>query len=100
MQKKKENPLLTLPSNPEERGEIVIHLNDILEKRDISLNQLSFRSEMQRSQIRNYRDNKIQRLEIDILLHLCYVLDCDLTDLIEYIPPKNSRKALRFSTIF
>lgn len=42
---------------------------------------------MQRTQLRNYRDNKIQRLDIDILLRLCYVLDCDLYELIEYIPP-------------
>ena len=52
------------------------------------LNQLSFRAEMQRTQLRNYRDNKIQRLDIDILRRLCYVLECDLTDLIEYIPPE------------
>ena len=43
--------------------------------------------EKQRTQLRNYRDNKIQRLDIDILLRLCYVLDCDLYELIEYIPP-------------
>lgn len=36
-----------------------------------------------------YRDNKIQRLDIDILKRICYVLECDLHDLIEYIPPKN-----------
>ena len=41
-------------------------------------------------QLRNYRDNKIQRLDIDILKRLCYVLDCDLHDLIEYIPAENS----------
>ena len=63
-------------------------LKEILEERDISLNQLSFRAEMQRTQLRNYRDNKIQRLDIDILNRLCYVLECDLNDLIEYIPPE------------
>lgn len=36
------------------------------------MNQLSFRAEMQRTQLRNYRDNKIQRLDIDILKRLCY----------------------------
>ena len=86
---KKENPLRQLPSNPESYGEIRIRLNEILEQRDISLNQLSFRAEMQRSQLRNYRDNKIQRLDIDILKRLCYVLNCNLHDLIEYIPSKD-----------
>ena len=67
---------------------IKIHLAEILEEKNISLNQLSFRTEMQRTQLRNYRDNKIQRLDIDILKRLCYVLECSLTDLIEYIPPE------------
>ena len=89
MYKKKENPLRPLPADPEKRGKIKIRLEDILKERDISLNQLSFRAEMQRTQLRNYRDNKVQRLDIDILLRLCYVLECDLTDLIEYIPPED-----------
>ena len=59
-----------------------------MKEKEISMNQLSFRAEMQRTQLRNYRDNKLQRLDIDILLRLCYVLDCDLHDLIEYIPPE------------
>ena len=89
MYKKKENPLRLVPTDPEKRGKIKIRLEDILKERDISLNQLSFRAEMQRTQLRNYRDNKVQRLDIDILLRLCYVLECDLTDLIEYIPPED-----------
>lgn len=90
MRVKKENPLRQLPVNSSDYVEIRIHLKEILEERNISLNQLSFRAEMQRTQLRNYRDNKIQRLDIDILKRLCYVLDCDLHDLIEYIPAENS----------
>lgn len=33
----------------------------------------------------------IQRLDIDILKRLCYVLECNLTDLIEYIPPEETQ---------
>lgn len=90
MRVKKENPLRQLPVNSNDYGKIKIHLKEILEERNISLNQLSFRAEMQRTQLRNYRDNKIQRLDIDILKRLCYVLDCDLHDLIEYIPAEDS----------
>ena len=86
---KKENPLRQLPQIPTECGEIRIRLNELLESRNVSLNQLSFRAEMQRNQLRKYRDNKIQRFDIDILLRLCYVLECDLSDLIEYIPRQN-----------
>lgn len=91
MRQKKENPLRQLPASSNDYGEIKIHLNEMLEARNISLNQLSFRAEMQRTQLRNYRDNKIQRLDIDILKRLCYVLECDLTDLVEYIPPEKEQ---------
>lgn len=90
MRAKKENPLRQLPVNSNDYGEIRIHLKEILEERNISLNQLSFRAEMQRTQLRNYRDNKIQRLDIDILKRLCYVLD--LHELIEYIPKESTSK--------
>lgn len=85
---KKENPLRQLPVSPESYGDIKIHLAEILEEKNISLNQLSFRTEMQRTQLRNYRDNRIQRLDVDILKRLCFVLECSLNDLIEYVPPK------------
>lgn len=88
--KKKENPLRQLPENSNGYGQIRFKLQELMERRNISMNQLSFRAEMQRTQLRNYRDNKIQRLDIDILLRLCYVLECDLNDLIEYIPPENN----------
>lgn len=84
---KKENPLKQLPANSENYGNIRIKLAEIMESKHISMNQLSFRTEMQRTQLRNYRDNKIQRLDIDILKRICYVLECDLHDLIEYTPP-------------
>ncbi|HBV82684.1 MAG TPA: hypothetical protein DEB74_07800 [Lachnospiraceae bacterium] len=46
---------------------------------------------MERTQLRNYKDNKIQHLDIDILKRLCYVLECNLTDLIKYIPPEETQ---------
>ena len=85
---KKENPLRHLPTSPEEYGTITIKLDELMKKRNVSLNQLSFRAEMQRTQLRNYRNNKVQRLDIDILKRLCYVLECDLTELVEYTPPR------------
>lgn len=86
---KKENPLRQLPENMRLCGEIRIKLAELMEEKGISMNQLSFRAEMQRTQLRNYRDNKIQRLDIDILKRLCYVLECDLENIVEYIPPSN-----------
>lgn len=71
-----------------EFGTIRIHLKEIMESRSISINKLSFRAEMQRTQLKKYYRNEVQRLDIAVLTRLCYALDCDLHDLLEYIPPR------------
>ncbi|MGN1182806.1 MAG: helix-turn-helix domain-containing protein [Faecalibacillus sp.] len=85
---RKNNPLRQLPITKNGYGNIKLHLDEIIKDRDVSLNQLSFRTEIQRSQLRRYRDNKIQRVDLDLLARLCYVLECDINDIIEFVPPE------------
>lgn len=73
-----------------EFGTIKIHLDELMKQRNISINKLSFRAEMQRTQLKKYCKNEVQRLDIAVLSRLCYALECDLHDLIEYIPPEKS----------
>ncbi len=68
-------------------GIIKINLAELIEKEGISKNKLSHRAEMQRAQINNYCNNKISRLDIDVLARICTVLECDISDLLEFIPP-------------
>jgi len=37
--------------------------------------------------INGYCNNTISRLDIDVLARLCYALNCEINDLLEYIPP-------------
>jgi len=71
-----------------EFGTVRLKLDEVMEKQNISINKLAFRSEMQRTQLKAYRDNKVQRVDLNVLARLCFALDCDLLDLIEYIPPQ------------
>lgn len=73
----------------QEYGVIKIKLKEQLEKKGLSKNKLSHRAEMQRTQINNYCNNKITRLDTDVLARLCTVLECELSDLLEFVPPKN-----------
>ena len=68
-------------------GRIHLKLDQIMKEQNISINKLAFRAEMQRTQLKAYIKNDIQRLDISILARLCYALECSLEDLIEYIPP-------------
>lgn len=45
---------------------------------------------MQRSQINNYCNNQITRLDIDVLARICTVLNCSISDLLEFIPPEEN----------
>lgn len=69
-------------------GTINIKLKDIMEEQNISIIRLACRAEMQRSQVRSYINNDIARLDIAVPSRLCYALEYNLDDLIEYIPPK------------
>lgn len=76
--------------NDSEFGTIKLHLKELMEEQKLSLSKLSFRAEMQRTQLKHYYDNTIQRLDIAVLSRLCYALNCNLNDLLEYIPPSTN----------
>ena len=69
-------------------GEIKIHLAELIAERGISKNKLSQRAEMQRTQLNNYCNNSITRLDVDVLARLCTVLECDIGDILEFVPPE------------
>ena len=69
-------------------GTIEIHLDKLLKEKNISKNKLSHWAEMQRTQINNYCNNKVARLDIDVLARMCTVLECDIEELLEYVPPE------------
>lgn len=71
----------------ERYGTVRINLASVIEKKGISKNKLSQRAEMQRTQLNNYCNNTISRLDIDVLGRLCTVLECEIGDLLEFVPP-------------
>ncbi len=73
-------------------GKVIINIDKIIKEKNISKNKLTQRTEMQRTQLNNYCKQNIQRVDLSILARLCYVLECDISDIIEYIPPENTQK--------
>ena len=68
-------------------GHVRKKLADLMAEQNISINKLAFRAEMQRTQLKAYMKEDIQRVDLAVISRLCYSLECDLNDLIEYIPP-------------
>lgn len=73
----------------EKFGSVRIELNALIQKSGISKNKLCQRAELQRTQLNNYCNNSISRLDIDVLARLCTVLHCELGDLLKFIPPED-----------
>ena len=71
-----------------EYGTIRIKLNELLLKSGMSKNKLSHRAEMQRTQLNNYCNNEVTRLDTDVLARLCTALDCSIGELLEFVPPE------------
>ncbi len=75
----------------EKYGTIRIKLDELIQKKGISKNKLSHWAEMQRSQINHYCKNEIARLDIDVLARICTVMECQIGDLLEFVPPEKDR---------
>lgn len=67
-------------------GYIHIKLDELISEKNISKNKLSHRAEMQRTQINQYCNNTVTRLDTAVLARICSTLDCRIEDLLEYIP--------------
>lgn len=74
----------------EQYGTVRIKLDELIKSAGISKNKLSHKAEMQRSQINNYCNNEITRLDVDVLARICTVLECEIGDLLEFIPPNKT----------
>ena len=65
-------------------GKVEIKLKELMEDQNISINKLSQASQMQRYQLKKYMNNKVQRIDLQVLARLCYVLECNIEDILEY----------------
>ena len=67
-------------------GFIKIKLAELIAEKGISKNKLSHRAEMQRTQINQYCNGEITRLDTAVLARLCTALDCKIEDILEFVP--------------
>ena len=65
-------------------GTIHRKLGELIEDRKLSKNKFAQRAELQRTQLNKYINNEVVLLNIDVLARMCTVLDCDISDLLEF----------------
>ena len=70
----------------ERYGKIVIKLDKLIRQSGLSKNKFCQRAELQRTQLNNYCNNDVTRLDTDVLARMCSVLGCEIGDLLEFVP--------------
>ena len=81
---RKENNVKTILQEVE-YGEIKVKLDDILKEKNISTYELSSKANIRFQTIQALRENKSTRIDLGVLAKICYVLECNVSDIIEYI---------------
>lgn len=66
-------------------GKIVIKLDNYLKKNNISRSSLSRQGELRYDTILSYCRGNVTRLDTDTLAKICSALDCDISDIIEFV---------------
>ena len=65
-------------------GKATINLKEIIDKKGISRNKLSNMIATNYDLVNRYYNNKVVRIDLDIIARLCYVLNCSVNDIIKY----------------
>ena len=66
-------------------GKIEITLKDVLIEKGISRNKLATRIAVNYDLINRYYNNRVIRVDLDIIARMCFVLECDINDILKFI---------------
>lgn len=67
---------------------IVIHLDVMMAKRKMSLNELSEKVGITLANLSILKNNKAKAIRFSTLEAICQALDCSVEDIIQYVPDK------------
>lgn len=64
-------------------GEIKFLIDDVLNEKELSKNWLEEKANLQRSQLNSYANNKVKRIDLNVLARICLALDVEVGDIIK-----------------
>lgn len=65
-------------------GKLEITLKEVLDKKNISRNKLCTMIAVNYDLVNRYYNNRVIRIDIDIIARMCFALDCDVSDILKY----------------
>ncbi|MBR5136796.1 MAG: helix-turn-helix transcriptional regulator [Clostridia bacterium] len=67
---------------------IILHLDVMMAKRKMSLNELSSKVGITLANLSILKNNKAKAIRFSTLEAICEALDCSIADIMEYVPEK------------
>lgn len=68
-------------------GRLVVKLNEVMDSKGISVDRMSKLTGIQYQTVKKYYEKKTTQIDQKILAKFCFVLKCDISDILCYHPP-------------
>lgn len=65
-------------------GRVEMHLGELMDRMQINRNTLARSADTRFEVIRKWYDGEVEKMDLDVLARICYVLDCSVSDILEY----------------
>lgn len=65
-------------------GKISVHLKEIMERKGITRYRLARLADTRFEVVEKWCSGSIERIDTDVLARFCYILECSITDIIQY----------------
>jgi len=69
---------------PQDYGKILFMFGKVMDEKQINRNQLANRAGIRFEVADRFYNGNIERLDVDVLARVCFVLDCDVADVITF----------------
>lgn len=76
----------------ENYGHLEIRLAELIEKKGLNRNKVSLKAAMNWRQVDRYCENDITRLDTFVLCKLCTALECEIQDLLVFVPAEKNQE--------
>lgn len=65
-------------------GNITVHLKELIDQKGITRYRLAKLADTRFEVVEKWCSGTVERIDSDVLARFCYILDCDITDIIKY----------------
>ena len=65
-------------------GKISIHLKELIKERGITRYRLAKLADTRFEVVEKWCSGTVERIDSDVLARFCYILNCEITDIIQY----------------